>query len=93
MATQIFMRNRFLNLYREGEKLLTFVCFLLLLKREIKIIMHLQPIPPFGDPWPSFPLNSISKVSKYCLLCTLSKEDIGKCILGKLSHKRKSNLE
>ena len=32
-ATQNFKRNLFLNLYREGEKNLTFiVCFLLLLK-------------------------------------------------------------
>ena len=33
MATQNFKRNLLLNLYREGEKNLTFiVCFLLLLK-------------------------------------------------------------
>ena len=37
MATQNFKRNLFLNLYREGEKILTLViCFRLPLKREIK---------------------------------------------------------
>ena len=36
MATQNLKRNLFLNLYREGEKNLTLVCFLLPLKREIK---------------------------------------------------------
>ena len=36
METQSFKRNLFLNLYREGEKNVTLVCFFLLLKREIK---------------------------------------------------------
>jgi len=36
MATQNFKRNLLLILYRDGEKNLTFVCFLLPLKREIK---------------------------------------------------------
>ena len=37
MATQNFKRNLFLNLYRGGgKKNITLVCFLLLLKREIK---------------------------------------------------------
>ena len=36
MATQNFKRNLLLNLYREGEKNVTLVSFLLPLKREIK---------------------------------------------------------
>ena len=36
MATQNFKRNLLLNLYGEGEKNQTLVCFLLPLKREIK---------------------------------------------------------
>ena len=36
MTTQYFNRNLFLNLYREGKKYISLVCFLLLLKREIK---------------------------------------------------------
>ena len=34
METQSFKRNLFLNLYREGEKNVTLVCFFLPLKRE-----------------------------------------------------------
>ena len=38
-ATQNFKRNLFLNLYREGGKILTLVvCFLLLLKRDKKCL-------------------------------------------------------
>ena len=40
MATQNFKRNLFLNLYRKEEKNLTLVCFLLLLKREIKMLKN-----------------------------------------------------
>ena len=36
MATQNFKRNIFLNLCKEGEKNITLVYFLLLLKREMK---------------------------------------------------------
>ena len=36
METQSFKRNLFLNLYREGEKNVTLVCFFLPLKRERK---------------------------------------------------------
>ena len=36
MATENFKRNLFLNLYREGEKNVTPVCFFLPLKRDIK---------------------------------------------------------
>ena len=36
MATQNFQRNLLLNLYREGEKNVTLVCFLWLLERERK---------------------------------------------------------
>ena len=52
-ATQNFKRNLLLILYRDGEKNLTFVCFLLPLKREIKkcltlaaYFLHLE-IPVF----------------------------------------------
>ena len=42
MAAQNFIGNLFLNSYREGEKILTLVCFVLLLKRKIKNVWHLQ---------------------------------------------------
>ena len=60
METQSFKRNLFLNLYREGEKNVTLVCFFLPLKRERKKknVWHLQPISYFGDPWPSWLLPS-----------------------------------
>ena len=49
MATQKFKRNRFLNLYREEGKM-ALVFFLLLLKREIKNVRHLQPISSVWRP-------------------------------------------
>ena len=58
MATQNFKRNLFLYLYREGGKI-TLVCFLLLLKREIKKKSDTCCLfSPFGDPWPSCLLPS-----------------------------------
>ena len=36
MATQNFKRNLLLIFYRDGEKNLTFVCFLLQIKKDIK---------------------------------------------------------
>ena len=47
--------------YREGEKNITLVCFLLLLKREIKISDTCSLFPLFGDPWPSclFPSHCV----------------------------------
>ena len=58
MATQDFKRNLFLNLYREGGKNLTLVvCFLLLLKREIKIVWHLQPISSIWRPLAFLPVT------------------------------------
>ena len=36
MATQNFQRNLLLNLYQEGGKNVTLICFLRLLKRERK---------------------------------------------------------
>ena len=50
MATQNFKTNLFLNLYREGEKNITLICFLLLLKREVKNVYTYSLFPPFGDP-------------------------------------------
>ena len=38
MTAQNFKRNLFLNSYREGEKTLTLVCFLLMLKRDKKCL-------------------------------------------------------
>ena len=58
MATQDFKRNLFLNLYREGEKNPTLVvCFFLLLKREIKIVWHLQPISSIWRPLAFLPVT------------------------------------
>ena len=51
MATQNFKRNLFKYSYREGGKNQTLVCFLLLLKREIK---NVSLFLPFGDTWPAF---------------------------------------
>ena len=57
-ATQNFKRNLFLYLYREGEINITLVCFLLPLKREIKMYDTCSLFPPFGHPWPSCLLPS-----------------------------------
>ena len=96
MATQNFKGNLFLNLYREGGKLSNIPLFPPAAKEREKKCLTLAAyflcLETSGLP-ACYPLNFISKISKYCLLCTLSKEDIGKCILGKLGHKRKSNLE
>ena len=40
-ATQYFKRNLFLNVEREGEKNISLVCFLLLLKKEEKTCLAL----------------------------------------------------
>ena len=55
MATQNFKRNLLLNLYREGKKYISLVCFLLPLKREIKNTWPLQPISIIWRP-PSVPV-------------------------------------
>ena len=58
MATQNFKRNLLLNLYRKGKKALTLVvCLLLPLKREIKIVWHLQPISPVWRPLAFLPVT------------------------------------
>ena len=59
MARQNFKRNFFLNLYREGENILTLVvCFLLPLKRERKMSDTCSLFPLFVDLWPSCLLPS-----------------------------------
>ena len=50
MATQNFKRNLFLNLYREREKSITLVCFLLTLKIDMKNVWHFQPISSVWRP-------------------------------------------
>ena len=58
MATQNFKRNLFLKICIEKGKNITLVCFLLPLKREIKMSDTCSLFPPFGDPWPSCLLPS-----------------------------------
>ena len=60
-AYHLSHQGNLLNLYREGEKNITLVCFLLLLKREIKISDTCSLFPLFGDPWPSclFPSHCV----------------------------------
>ena len=57
MATQNFKRNLFLNLYRDEEKNLTLVCFLLPLKREIKNAWHSQPVSSIWRPLAFLPVT------------------------------------
>ena len=61
MATQNFQRNLLLNLYPEGEKNVTLVCFLQLLKRyreKKKKSDTFSLFPLSGDPRPSCLLPS-----------------------------------
>ena len=61
MATQNFMRNLLLNLYREG-KISLFVSSCRL--REKKMSDTCRLFPPFGDPWPSCLLPSHQQIWK-----------------------------
>ena len=65
MATQNFKRNLLLNLYGEGEKNQTLVCFLLPLKREIKkcltfaaCFLHMET-PGLPACYPLIPIDCI----------------------------------
>ena len=70
MATQNFKRNLFLNLYREGKKILL-VCFLLPLKGD-KNVWHLQAIFSVWRPLAFLPVTLsvlYSKVHKNTTTC------------------------
>ena len=76
MATQYFKRNLFLDLYREGGKI-SLVCFLVLLKREIKKMSDICSLfPSLGDPWLSCLLTlSFPSVNCNCFVAlTMRKQ-------------------
>ena len=67
MTAQNFKRNLFLNSYREGEKTLTLVCFLLMLKRDKKCLtlaVYFLCLETPGLP-ACYPLKSFSVKSVY----------------------------
>ena len=62
MATQNFQRNLLLNLYPEGEKNVTLVCFLQLLKRERKKKSDTCSLLPLSGGLPAcYPLGAFRK--------------------------------
>ena len=88
MATQKFKRNRFLNLYREEGKM-ALVCFLLLLKREIKNVRHLQPISSVWRPLAFLPFT-LSLANKYSitafLFCIQNDIKSGRQVINEINY-------